>query len=937
DGAGTFSDINDPDAVVSNLQVGTNVIRWTMNNGPCDNDGLFDELTITIYDNTEPLADAGEDQDFCSSTFSSATLAAEPTTFPASGQWSVSQGSADFSDNTDPNAQIDNLSLGENILIWTVDNGPCAVPSTDEVIITLFDVSVTSVNAGDDAEYCTPISTHEMNATGISLPAEGEWTLIQGTGTIDVINDPNANISGLGVGDNIFRWTLINGPCEPGNYFDDITISIFDENQEIAEAGDDQEFCFNPLNPTEAFMDANTPIAPAQGTWTIVQGGGLINDPNDPNTSIVGIPIGINIFEWTIDNGPCADAISSDQVVVNVYDNAQPIANAGIDQFLCSDLPETTMNGSSITAPGSGMWTLVSGSATIVDPSNPNTSVTDVALGINTFEWTVNNGPCNPSETTDQMTITVNEGAVTIANAGEDQSICSSTPQVTMNANQAVFPAEGVWSVIQGTAVFDDENAHNTQVSGLSVGENILVWTLNNGACSGFTTDEVSIFVFNENAPNANAGTDQEICTPQTSVTMTATDATFPATGEWTLISGTGSFTDDTDPATEITGLSVGENVFRWTVNNAPCAPATTFDEISVFVFDHTAPVSDAGIDQSFCSPVSSATLNANSPIFPATGQWTLVSGSGTIQSPTNNVTQVNGLGLGDNVFQWTISQAPCATASTQSTVTVTIFDANQPAADAGEDQSFCTPQTSTFLDGNDAIYPATGQWILVSGAGDLTDPTDPNTEVTNLAVGENVFEWNISNGPCTPTTTSDQLTILVFESGDAPSTAGDDQELCLPTTSTFLDGNTPTAPSVGTWTLIAGAGSFQDVNNPTSQVTGLAVGENVFRWTIDNGDCGAGGTFDEVSVFLFSNTSPSAMAGADQNLCTPQTSTNLEGNSPIFPAAGQWTIVSGTGVFTDDTNPTTEVTGLSVGENIFEWTLDNGPCPGAVTSDQVS
>ncbi|NQX90647.1 MAG: IgGFc-binding protein, partial [Flavobacteriales bacterium] len=937
EGAGTFSDINDPNAIVSNLQVGTNVIRWTMNNGPCPNDGLFDELTITIFDNTEPVADAGEDQDFCSSTFTSTSLEATAATFPASGQWTVTQGSADFSDATDPNAEIDNLSLGENILVWTVDNGPCATPSTDEVVITLFDITVTSVEAGDDAEYCTPTSTHQMNATALSAPSSGEWTLIQGTGTIDDINDPSANISGLGVGENVFRWTLINGPCEPGVYFDEVTISIFDENQEIAEAGDDQDFCFNPINPTEAIMDANTPIVPAVGTWTIVQGGGNIIDPNDPNTSIVAIPIGINIFEWTIDNGPCADAISSDQVIVNVYDNAQPEANAGADQFLCSDLPETTMDGSSITAPGSGFWTLISGSATIADPTDPNTAVTDVALGINTFEWTVNNGPCNPSVTSDQMIITVNEGAVTVANAGDDQSICSSTAQVTMSANQAVFPAEGVWSVIQGSATFDDENAHNTQVSGLSVGENVLVWTLNNGACSGFTTDEVSIFVFDENAPNADAGDDQEVCTPQTSTFLSATSATFPAVGEWTLISGTGSFADNSDPTTEVTGLSVGENVFRWTVNNAPCTPATTFDEISVFVFDITADVADAGTSQSFCSPVSSATLNANAPVFPATGQWTLVSGSGTIQSPNNNVTQVNGLGLGDNVFQWTINQAPCATSSTQSTVTITIFDASQEAANAGEDQEFCTPQSSTFLDGNDANYPASGQWVLISGTGDIADASDPNSEVTNLAVGENVFEWTINNGPCTPTSTSDQVTILVFESGDAPAAAGADQELCLPTTSTFLDGNVPTAPSVGTWTLISGAGSFQDINNPSSQVTGLAVGENVFRWTVDNGSCGSGGTFDEVSIFLFSNTSPSAMAGADQNLCTPQTSTDLEGNNPIFPATGQWTVVSGTGVFADDSDPMSEVTGLSIGENIFEWTLDNGPCPGAITSDQVS
>ena len=87
-------------------------------------------------------------------------------------------------------------------------------------------------------------------------------------------------------------------------------------------------------------------------------------------------------------------------------------------------------------------------------------------------------------------------------------------------------------------------------------------------------------------------------------------------------------------------------------------------------------------------------------------------------------------------------------------------------------------------------------------------------------------------------------------------------------------------------------------------------MGNNVFEWSIDNGDCGGVST-DTVTITVFSNNSPNANAGVDQNLCTPETTTMLEGNSPIFPATGTWTLVSGTGAITDPSDPTSEVTGF--------------------------
>src|SRR5690606_4215194 len=111
----------------------------------------------------------------------------------------------------------------------------------------------------------------------------------------------------------------------------------------------------------------------------------------------------------------------------------------------------------------------------------------------------------------------------------------------------------------------------------------------------------------------------------------------------------------------------------------------------------------------------------------------------------------------------------------------------HNPVADAGPDQDLCTPQTSAALAGSALLGPATGEWTLVSGTGTIVDPTDPNTTVTGLGVGENVFAWTVDNGPCVNAITTDQVIIRVFDANASVADAGPDQEWCLPVTNAQL------------------------------------------------------------------------------------------------------------------------------------------------------
>ncbi|MFM9972927.1 MAG: PKD domain-containing protein, partial [Burkholderiales bacterium] len=914
---------------VTGLSVGVNIFQWSTSNGPCANPLTNDQVTITLFDQNNPVADAGTDQSICTPTIS-AVLNGSNIIFPATGQWSVASGTGTFVDAADPNTTVNGLSVGENIFVWTVSNGPCASPLTiDQVSVFLYDSNSATPDAGPTQDLCG-ITTTTLQAAAPTSPAIGLWDVVQGSGTFNDPNDPNTTVSGMDIGVNVFTWLVSNGPCGAGSGSDDVTVNVFDPNAPDAEAGQNTQVC--GANSSVG-LNGNAPLVPATGFWSVISGQATISDPTDPLAVADGFAVGVVVLEWTIDNGPCGT--SSDQVTITVFDIAQPVANAGADQSLCLPVNIATMSGSNYTFPGTGTWTLVSGSGTITDATLANTTITDLGVGENIFQWTVTNGPCTGT-TTDQVSIFIYDNAAAAADAGPDQDLCTPTTSATLSGNATVGVAVGTWSLVQGNGTFADVNDPNTAISGLGVGETIVAWTINNGPC-GSSSDQASIFLFDANNPDANAGPDQELCTPATSTALAGSAVTFPASGAWSVVQGTGTFGDASDPNTTVSGLSVGENIFEWTVDNGPCANGITADQVSIFLFDENNAAADAGDDQEICTPLSTVTMTGSAVIFPANGTWTLVSGAGSITDANDPNTGITGLTVGESVFAWTVSNGPCANGITSDTMSVFVFDANNAIADAGADQELCTPTTSTTLAGSAVTFPAVGTWSVAQGTGVFADVNDPNTTVSGLTVGENIFQWIVSNGPCADPLTTDLVSVFLFDENNPVADAGPDQELCTPNTSTIMQGSSVIFPASGTWTLVSGSGSITDVNDPQTSVTGLAVGANVFAWTVSNGPCANPITTDEVTIFLFDENNPGANAGPDQELCTPASSTNLAGSAVIFPAVGTWTLVGGTGSITDPNDPNSEVTGLSVGANIFEWTVSNGPCANGITTDQVS
>lgn len=331
-------------------------------------------------------------------------------------------------------------------------------------------------------------------------------------------------------------------------------------------------------------------------------------------------------------NGPSA-FVSVDQI---------PVSDPGPDQFVCIKTPSTTLAAVSPTS-GTGVWSVISGSATLNTPTLANTGVTNLTIGNTVFQWLVSSGVC--PATSSEMTITVVDVA-SPAVVGANQTICSNTTMLS-----AISPSSGTgfWTVLSGTGSVAAIAIPSTMVSGVGTGTNSFLWTVSNGVCP---PSYDTLFVVVDAMPaNAYASVDQTICIA--SATMGAISTTI-GSGWWNVVSGSGIFLDSTVNNTRIDSLAPGKNVFRWSVVNGVCPQ--TFDEVNVW--RELPPDSVfAGSDQRVEIPV--ADLSATTPSL-GIGYWQILQGSGIFEDDSSAITRITGLAQGDNRLRWSVKKGVC-------------------------------------------------------------------------------------------------------------------------------------------------------------------------------------------------------------------------------------------------------------------------------------
>jgi gliding motility-associated-like protein len=129
-------------------------------------------------------------------------------------------------------------------------------------------------------------------------------------------------------------------------------------------------------------------------------------------------------------------------------------------------------------------------------------------------------------------------------------------------------PTPEYLGTIDGTQLNGNTRILTATQTGLIPGQTyhikLIVTDVNDGAYDSVVYIEAGSFTTEF---SCNAGPDQTLCA-LTSATLAASS---PATGTWSVISGSGTFVSNTDPNTIVNGLSVGSNVFRWTASDLSC------------------------------------------------------------------------------------------------------------------------------------------------------------------------------------------------------------------------------------------------------------------------------------------------------------------------------------------------------------------------------
>lgn len=166
-----------------------------------------------------------------------------------------------------------------------------------------------------------------------------------------------------------------------------LLLTSWNLHAQVADAGPSPYVC-----GTNHIMFANLPEPPATGLWSLISGCGNAVDETDPFTPVVGSCVGENVWQWTI-FGP--NGATTDIMTITVFDEQAPAADAGPDTTISTPPFFFQMQASPQPIyPMICQWTLIAGTATIVNPQDPITLVSNLGIGSNVFRWSCNNGPC---------------------------------------------------------------------------------------------------------------------------------------------------------------------------------------------------------------------------------------------------------------------------------------------------------------------------------------------------------------------------------------------------------------------------------------------------------------------------------------------------------------------------------------------------------------
>lgn len=429
------------------------------------------------------------------------------------------------------------------------------------VLITLYD------EQGNQDQCTTTLIPDDNDPPTITCPSPSPIDL----GSSCDYTVPNYT-SGTLVLDNCSNYTLSQSPLagstlNPGS--NEVTVTVVD-------AGGNTASCSFFLEITESVA----PTITCPGNISTCDPVVSYSDPtfNDncfaflTQTDVTGLssgstfPNGITTLEYTVADSSGNTATCTFDI--EVLESPSPAVILEDTLFVC-DANSTIISALDITQ-GSGLWTVISGSATINNPFAATSGVNGLTSGETIFVWTVT-ATCGSDDDT-LVVVQANSPLPAVIQA--DTLYACSFENIALSANAPVI-GSGTWTGDTGLS-FTTPNNFNTNAIVAGNGWHMATFTVSSGGCAS-TSDSVMIF---SSTQAAISNSDTTVCLENDLFMVYGNSPVGAESSSWYFISGLGDIASPNATSTNVNNFELGTNWLIYEISHPECD--NTYDTLII-------------------------------------------------------------------------------------------------------------------------------------------------------------------------------------------------------------------------------------------------------------------------------------------------------------------------------------------------------------------